>query len=91
MDELYLSDKPVVLMCIKNSYSCNTGSVIGYNYGNIQILCGQRCLTKQLDFGSSYLKWVGIFIDNKYYGAHLAKNFINLAIFRDNRIDQILE
>jgi hypothetical protein len=82
MAEWYLSDEPLVLICVKNSYSCNFG---------LFVKSGDSCTTKQLDFGSSYLKWVGIFRDGKYCGAHPAINFMLFGVWRSMRIDQILE
>jgi hypothetical protein len=38
-------------------------------WSNILVKSGSECVTKQLDFGASYLNWVGIFCDGKYCGA----------------------
>ena len=87
MAEWYISNSPIILMCIKNSHSCATNC---YNYSNIIINNGQQCYTKQLDYGEDYLKWIGIFVDGVYYGAHRADNFVNLIEWRNMRIEQIL-
>lgn len=82
MAEWYLTDKPIILICINDSYSCINNTVVK---------SGWQCYTKQLDFGGSYLNWVGIFINDIYYGAHRSENFVSLAMWRDMRIDQILD
>jgi hypothetical protein len=82
MAEWYLSDESLFLNCVKDSCSCDFVFFVK---------SGDRFTTKQLDFGSSYLKWVGIFCDGKYCGAHPAINFMLFGVWRSMRIDQILE
>jgi hypothetical protein len=88
MAEWYLSDKPIRLICIRNSWSCITDN---YAYSNIFVECDSECFTKQLDFGASYLNWVGIWCGDKYCGAHQSDRFISLFKFRDERIRSILD
>lgn len=69
------------LICIKKSYSIN---------GHLFITEGQVCFTPIYDFGASYLNWVSIYINNDYFGAHRACNFMTMAEWREKRIDEIL-
>ena len=83
MTDYYISNEVPILICINDSIS-----VISNKFTNIKI--GSLCNTKQLDFGASYLNYIGVFIEGVYYGAHSTKNFVTLGEFRNMRILEIL-